>query len=153
MNTELQAAVQKLEGYLLAISELKADGSSFSCHYLGQIPLSDALLPLSARLRIEDELRFSPPDNPTLSGLPSSFRHWLCTRRRVYELDDTQDIDIRLFDGFVETMNEELGRPEQWMLAGLGRPSLAGLHLGAIWDLYVFHAKGHTYAVLCSWDS
>ena len=59
MTTELQAAVHKLEGYLLAISELKADGSSFQCCCLGKIPLEEALLPLSKWLKIEENaLRF-----------------------------------------------------------------------------------------------
>ena len=154
MNTELQAAVQKLEGYLLAISALKADGDSFQCYYLGQIPLKDALPPLSDLLSIEkNTLKLFPADELTLSGLPSSFRQWLCTRRRLHELGDTQEVDIRLFDGFVEAMNEELGRPEQWIRAGAGPAYQPGRHFCAIWDVYVFSAKGHAYAVHCSWDS
>ncbi|BBB68337.1 hypothetical protein UNDYM_4084 [Undibacterium sp. YM2] len=154
MTTELQAAVHKMEGYLLAVAALKADGSSFSCFYLGEIPLENALSPLGVFLRTEkDRLQFYPPDTLTLSGLPTSLRQWLCSRRRIYEVDDTKEIDIRLFDGFVEEMNELLGRPEQWMLAGAGRTYLPPHDLGAIWDVYLFSARGHVYAVHCSWDS
>lgn len=154
MTTELLAAVHKLNGYLLAISALKADGSSFSCFYLGQISLEDALAPLSISLRIEkDMLQFFPPDALTLSGHPTSFRQWLCSRWRLYEVHDTKEVDIRLFDGFVEEMNEQLGRPEQWMRAGAGPAYLPPHDLGAIWDVYLFSARGHAYAVHCSWDS
>jgi hypothetical protein len=143
-----------IEGYLLAVSALKDDGSLFLCEYLGPVAPQASLDALCRALRIAPEgLSLQPLESVVCSGIACTPRQWLLERFRPMSEADRQPLDARLYDGFERELAELLhGEPRWYQLVSSGQISLAG-QLGAIWSVFVFGTERHAYVMHCSWDS
>ncbi|MGK5042000.1 hypothetical protein ACQ4WQ_16800 [Janthinobacterium sp. GB1R12] len=143
-----------IEGYLLAVSALKDDGSLFLCEYLGPVAPQASLDALCRALRIAPEgLSLQPLGSVVCSGIACTPRQWLLERFRPMSEADRQPLDARLYDGFERELAELLrGEPRWYQLVSSGQISLAG-QLGAIWSVFVFGTECHAYVMHCSWDS
>jgi hypothetical protein len=143
-----------IEGYLLAVSALKDDGSLFLCEYLGPVAPQASLDALCRALRIAPEgLSLQPLESVVCSGIACTPRQWLLERFRPMSEADRQPLDARLYDGFERELAELLrGEPRWYQLVSSGQRSLAG-QLGAIWSVFVFGTECHAYVMHCSWDS
>ena len=143
-----------IEGYLLAVSALKDDGSLFLCEYLGPVAPQASLDALCRALRIAPEgLSLQPLESVVCSGIACTPRQWLLERFRPMSEADRQPLDARLYDGFERELAELLrGEPRWYQLVSSGQISLAG-QLGAIWSVFVFGTECHAYVMHCSWDS
>jgi hypothetical protein len=143
-----------IEGYLLAVSALKDDGSLFLCEYLGPVAPQASLDALCRALRIAPEgLSLQPLESVVCSGIACTPRQWLLERFRPMSEADRQPLDVRLYDGFERELAELLrGEPRWYQLVSSGQISLAG-QLGAIWSVFVFGTECHAYVMHCSWDS
>lgn len=143
-----------IEGYLLAVSALKDDGSLFLCEYLGPVAPQASLDALCRTLRIAPEgLSLQPLESVVCSGIACTPRQWLLERFRPMSEADRQPLDARLYDGFERELAELLrGEPRWYQLVSSGQRSLAG-QLGAIWSVFVFGTECHAYVMHCSWDS
>jgi len=143
-----------IEGYLLAVSALKDDGSLFLCEYLGPVAPQASLDALCRTLRIAPEgLSLQPLESVVCSGIACTPRQWLLERFRPMSEADRQPLDARLYDGFERELVELLrGEPRWYQLVSSGQRSLAG-QLGAIWSVFVFGTECHAYVMHCSWDS
>jgi hypothetical protein len=143
-----------IEGYLLAVSTLKDDGSLFLCEYLGPVAPQASLDALCRALRIAPEgLSLQPLESVVCSGIACTPRQWLLERFRPMSEADRQPLDARLYDGFERELAELLrGEPRWYQLVSSGQISLAG-QLGAIWSVFVFGTECHAYVMHCSWDS
>lgn len=143
-----------IEGYLLAVSALKDDGSLFLCEYLGPVAPQASLDALCRALRIAPEgLSLQPLESVVCSGIACTPRQWLLERFRPMSEADRQPLDARLYDGFERELAELLrGEPRWYQLVSSSQISLAG-QLGAIWSVFVFGTECHAYVMHCSWDS
>jgi len=143
-----------IEGYLLAVSALKDDGSLFLCEYLGPVAPQASLDALCRALRIAPEgLSLQPLESVVCSGIACTPRQWLLERFRPMSEADRQPLDARLYDGFERELAELLrGEPRWYQLVSSGQISLGG-QLGAIWSVFVFGTECHAYVMHCSWDS
>jgi hypothetical protein len=143
-----------IEGYLLAVSALKDDGSLFLCEYLGPVAPQASLDALCRALRIAPEgLSLQPLESVVCSGIACTPRQWLLERFRPMSEADRQPLDARLYDGFERELAELLrGEPRWYQLVSSGQRSLGG-QLGAIWSVFVFGTECHAYVMHCSWDS
>ena len=142
-----------IEGYLLAVSALKDDGSLFGCTYLGAQPPQASLDALCRALKIApDGLRLQPLGTVACSGALCTPRQWLLERLNPMSEADRRPLDARLFDGFQRELAELLrGEPRWYQLVSSGQRSLA-VQLGAIWSVFVFGTERHAYVLHCSWD-
>lgn len=142
-----------IEGYLLAVSALKDDGSLFGCSYLGAQPPQASLDALCRALKIApDGLRLQPLGTVACSGALCTPRQWLLERLNPMSEADRRPLDARLFDGFQRELAELLrGEPRWYQLVSSGQRSLAA-QLGAIWSVFVFGTERHAYVLHCSWD-
>lgn len=142
-----------IEGYLLAVSALKDDGSLFGCTYLGAQPPQASLDALCRALKIApDGLRLQPLGTVACSGALCTPRQWLLERLNPMSEADRRSLDARLFDGFERELAELLrGEPRWYQLVSSGQRSLAA-QLGAIWSVFVFGTERHAYVLHCSWD-
>lgn len=142
-----------IEGYLLAVSALKDDGSLFGCSYLGAQPPQASLDALCRALKIApDGLRLQPLGTVACSGALCTPRQWLLERLNPMSEADRRPLDARLFDGFERELAELLrGEPRWYQLVSSGQRSLAA-QLGAIWSVFVFGTERHAYVLHCSWD-
>ena len=142
-----------IEGYLLAVSALKDDGSLFGCTYLGAQPPQASLDALCRALKIApDGLRLQPLGTVACSGALCTPRQWLLERLNPMSEADRRPLDARLFDGFERELAELLrGEPRWYQLVSSGERSLAA-QLGAIWSVFVFGTECHAYVMHCSWD-
>ena len=142
-----------IEGYLLAVSALKDDGSLFGCTYLGAQPPQASLDALCRALKIApDGLRLQPLGTVACSGALCTPRQWLLERLNPMSEADRRPLDARLFDGFQRELAELLrGEPRWYQLVSSGQRSLAA-QLGAIWSVFVFGTERHAYVLHCSWD-
>jgi hypothetical protein len=142
-----------IEGYLLAVSALKDDGSLFGCTYLGAQPPQASLDALCGALKIApDGLRLQPLGTVACSGALCTPRQWLLERLNPMSEADRRPLDARLFDGFQRELAELLrGEPRWYQLVSSGQRSLAA-QLGAIWSVFVFGTERHAYVLHCSWD-
>ena len=143
-----------IEGYLLAVSALKDDGSLFLCEYLGPVAPQASFEVLCRALRIAPEgLSLQPVESVVCSGIACTPRQWLLERFRPMSEADRLPLDARLYDGFERELAELLdGQPRWHQLVSSGQHSLAG-QLGAIWSVFVFGTDEHAYVMHCSWDS
>ncbi|WP_409027122.1 hypothetical protein OX462_22730 [Janthinobacterium sp. SUN098] len=143
-----------IEGYLLAVSALKDDGSLFLCEYLGPVAPQASLDALCRALRIAPTgLSLQPLESVVCSGIACTPRQWLLERIRPMSEADRQPLDARLYDGFERELVELLrGEPRWYQLVSSGQISLTG-QLGAIWSVFVFGTECHAYVMHCSWDS
>ncbi len=142
-----------IEGYLLAVSALKDDGSLFACTYLGALAPQASFDALCQALGVTpDGLRLQPLETVVCSGIACTPRQWLLERIQPMSEADRQPLDARLYDGFERELAELLGGQPRWhQLVSSSQRSLGG-QLGAIWSVFVFGAGGHAYAMHCSWD-
>ena len=142
-----------IEGYLLAVSALKDDGSLFGCTYLGAQPPQASLDALCRALKIApDGLRLQPLGTVACSGALCTPRQWLLERLNPMSEADRRPLDARLFDGFQRELAELLrGEPRWYQLVSSGQRSLAA-QLGAIWSVFDFGTERHAYVLHCSWD-
>ena len=142
-----------IEGYLLAVSALKDDGSLFGCSYLGAQPPQASLDALCRALKIApDGLCLQPLGTVACSGALCTPRQWLLERLNPMSEADRRPLDARLFDGFERELAELLrGEPRWYQLVSSGQRSLAA-QLGAIWSVFVFGTERHAYVLHCSWD-
>lgn len=152
MNAEL--AAERLDGYLVAVSSLKDDGTIFRVFHLGEMHAEKSLLALCNSLKIPSkEIRFMPPVETTPSGIPTLLRNWILFRWNMFNPENHCELDARLFDGFATELDDLLGSQNQWLQVGRGANSQPLMELGAIWDLFIFSVDSGSYAIHCSWDS
>ena len=144
---------RQLDGYLLAVTALKDDGSLFRCSYLGAQSPQASFDALCRALEIApDGMRLQPIETVVCSGVLCSPRQWLLERLNPASEADRQPLDARLFDGFERELAELLGSQPHWyQLVSSSQPSLAG-QLGAIWSVFVFGTECDAYVLHCSWD-
>ena len=142
-----------IEGYLLAVSALKDDGSLFLCEYLGPVAPQAAFDALCQALRLTpDGLHLQPIETVVCSGVLCTPRQWLLERIGPMSEADRQPLDARLYDGFERELAELLrGEPRWYQLVSSSQRSQAG-QLGAIWSVFVFGTERHAYVMHCSWD-
>jgi len=153
MSGDCHGLARQMDGYLLAVSALKDDGSLFRCSYLGALPPQASFDALCRALEITpDGLRLEPIETVVCSGALCTPRQWLLERLLPMSEADRQPLDGRLFDGFERELAELLGSEPHWyQLVSSSQRSLAG-QLGAIWSVFVFGTECHTYMMHCSWD-
>ncbi|OFA00078.1 hypothetical protein JAB9_18130 [Janthinobacterium sp. HH107] len=154
MSGDCHSLARVIEGYLLAVSALKDDGSLFLCEYLGPVAPQASLDALCRALRIAPAgLSLQPLESVVCSGIACTPRQWLLERIRPMSEADRQPLDARLYDGFERELAELLrGEPRWYQLVSSGQISLTG-QLGAIWSVFVFGTECHAYVMHCSWDS
>lgn len=142
----------RLDGYLLAIAELKGDGTHFSCVYLGEVAPVDAGPALCIVFKLgSDGLRLQPAQPMERSGFPASLEHWILNRVRPMSTADESALDRRLVDGLHAELVDIFGKTPQWLeVAHL--PPHPHVHLGAFWNFYVFGVDGGSCAIHCAWD-
>jgi hypothetical protein len=154
MNTHRETIASRLDGYLLAIAELKGDGTFFQCRYLGETSPARALALLCNALTLPaTSVQLVEPDVIPTSGVPNDVKHWIMQRRRIVNPDDADAIDERLFDGFMNEMVDLLGSTLSWYQLGRLNKGESILHLGALWDVFVFGNEDCAFVLHCSWDS
>ncbi|MGK5034698.1 hypothetical protein [Janthinobacterium sp. LB3P118] len=153
MSGGCHGLARQIDGYLLAVSALKDDGSLFMCSYLGALPPQASFDALCHALKIApDGLRLQPIETVVCSGALCTPRQWLLERLLPVSEADRQPLDVRLFDGFERELADLLGGEPCWyQLVSSGQRSLAG-QLGAIWSVFVFGTECHAYVMHCSWD-
>ena len=153
MSSDCHGLARQIDGYLLAVSALKDDGSLFRCSYLGALAPQASFDALCRALEIApDALRLQPIVTVVCSGALCTPRQWLLERLLPMSEADRQPLDARLFDGFQRELAELLGSEPHWyQLVSSGQRSLAG-QLGAIWSVFVFGTECHAYVMHCSWD-
>ena len=153
MSGDRHSLARVIEGYLLAVSALKDDGSLFGCTYLGAQPPQASLDALCRALKIApDGLRLQPLGTVACSGALCTPRQWLLERLLPMSEADRAPLDARLYDGFEAELAELFGSEPRWyQLVSSGQGSLAS-RLGAIWSIFVFGTDGHAYVMRCSWD-
>jgi len=154
MRGDCHSLARLIDGYLLAVSALKDDGSLFACTYLGAQPPQASIDALCRVLAIAPHgLRLQPIATVVCSGALCTPRQWLLERLNPASEAERQPLDARLFDGFERELAELLGSEAHWyQLVSSGQRSLAG-QLGAIWSVFVFGTECHAYAMHCSWDN
>ena len=150
---DFHGLARQIDGYLLAVSALKDDGSLFGCSYLGALPPQASFDAVCGALQLPpDGLRLQPLGTVACSGVLCTPRQWLLERLHPTSEADRQPLDARLFDGFERELAELLGGEPRWyQLVSSGQRSLAG-QLGAIWSVFVFGTERHAYVMHCSWD-
>ena len=153
MSGDRHSLARLIDGYLLAVSALKDDGSLFLCEYLGPVAPQASLDALCRTLKLQpDGMRLQPIESMVCSGALCTPRQWLLERLGPMNEADRRPLDARLFDGFERELAELLGREPHWyQLVSSGQRSLAG-QLGAIWSVFVFGTECHAYVMRCSWD-
>ena len=150
---DFHGLARQIDGYLLAVSALKDDGSLFACSYLGALPPQASFDAVCRALQLPpDGLRLQPLGTVACSGVLCTPRQWLLERLHPTSEADRQPLDARLFDGFERELAELLGGEPRWyQLVSSGQRSLAG-QLGAIWSVFVFGTERHAYVMHCGWD-
>ena len=154
MSGDCHSLARLIDGYLLAVSALKDDGSLFACIYLGALPPQASFDALCRALEIApDGLRLQPIATVVYSGVLCTPRQWLLERLHPISEADRAPLDARLFDGFERELAELLDSEPHWyQLVSSGQCSLAS-QLGAIWSVFVFGTECHAYVMHCSWDN
>ncbi|PLY41965.1 hypothetical protein CSZ94_13100 [Janthinobacterium sp. ROICE36] len=115
MSSDCHGLARQIDGYLLAVSALKDDGSLFRCSYLGALPPQASFDALCAALEIApDGLRLQPIVTVVCNGALCTPRQWLLERLLPMNEADRQPLDARLFDGFERELAELLGREPHW---------------------------------------
>lgn len=150
---DFHGLARQIDGYLLAVSALKDDGSLFGCSYLGALPPQASFDAVCRALQLPPgDVRLQPLGTVACSGVLCTPRQWLLERLHPTSEADRQPLDARLFDGFERELAELLGGEPRWyQLVSSGQRSLAG-QLGAIWSVFVFGTERHAYVMHCSWD-
>ena len=150
---DFHCLARQIDGYLLAVSALKDDGSLFGCSYLGALPPQASFDAVCRALQLPPgDVRLQPLGTVACSGVLCTPRQWLLERLHPMSEADRQPLDARLFDGFKRELAELLGGEPRWyQLVSSGQRSLAG-QLGAIWSVFVFGTERHAYVMHCSWD-
>ena len=153
MSGDCHSLARLIDGYLLAVSALKDDGSLFACTYLGAQPPQASFDALCRALEIApDGLRLQPIATVVCSGALCTPRQWLLERLLPMSEADREPLDARLYDGFEAELAELFGSEPRWyQLVSSGQGSLAS-QLGAIWSVFVFGTECHAYVMRCSWD-
>lgn len=151
-NPEL--AAERLDGYLAAISSLKDDGTFFSFLHLGEFQPEQPCAAFCKLLNVPVADFYSvSATETTVFGVPVLLRDWILERKRIFNSDDSREIDARLFDGFVAELEDLLGQRGSWLELRRSKSSQVYGHLGAIWDVLLLVVHGRSFAIHCSWDS
>ena len=143
------SSAQRLEGYLLAVSALRDDGTRYSCIYLGPAAPQDSLPELCRLLRLSLEVSTL---KPIAARVPVDFEQWLLHRIRPMSADDCTELDPRLVNGFTAELVDILGGTPEWFKVQRSSGA-ANVNMGAIFDVFVFGRTDASFAVHCSWDS
>lgn len=148
----LPEEANRLDGYLLAVSELKADGTFFNCVYLGEGG------PTKQATEVERKFRFpvgSVELTPlagllTPENLPKPFEDWFHNRIRPWK--DEAPMDPRLASRIASELADIFGRAPEWFEVRRNSPVSPEIHLGAFWSIYIFGCEQGSCAIHCSWD-
>ncbi|WP_431262438.1 hypothetical protein ACQ859_20130 [Roseateles chitinivorans] len=140
----------RIDGYLLAISSLKEDGTAFRCVHLGEGG------PSGKASEVAEHFRFDPgsvelvseSDSLTPENIPKGLEDWMLNRVRSAV---GTAIDRRLVSGLVAELVGIFQRAPAWFSVARAVPSRPG-DQGAFWSIYVFGMDIGSCAIHCSWD-
>jgi hypothetical protein len=143
----------RLYGYLLATSGLKADGTFFDCVFLGEGGPDKQLAEAERRFQFRaGTVELTALANAlTPENIPKTFEGWLLNRIRPS--DEDSPMDARLVSGVASELAGIFGRAPEWFQVRQIIQANPMTHLGAFWSIYIFGREVGSCAILCSWDS
>jgi len=145
--------VGKIDGYLEAVSYLKDDGTGFLfCSINKGKDIADAVtecFPKSGETFV-----VSSVENWQREVVPV-LKSWVLTRRRIMNDGDSDQLNERLYDGFIELLLDYLDNPITWF--SVSHESVNGNPVSttneAIWDCFAVTTPSGCYILHCGWDS
>lgn len=149
---DLRVESLRLSGYLLAVADLKGDGTHLNCVYLGNFAPEDSASAIEKTFGFPEggcSLVPSETCGANDAAAFSSLKSWMLIR--AFEIGETgTHVDHRVFDGLLAEVSDIFGKsPEFFRLVSSVKPTE---NLGAIWSVYVFGSSEGSCAIHCSWD-
>jgi len=148
-----QHEVGKIDGYLEAVSYLKGDGTGFLfCSINKSKEIAESVTKCFPRSG--EKFEVSPVKNWQREVLPV-LKNWILVRRRILSDGDSEQIDERLYDCFIEILLDYLDNPITWFV--VSHLSECGNQVSttneAIWDCFAISTPSGCYVLHCGWDS